>query len=206
MEVLTKLFGSAARVKIIRLFLFSPGVPYERREVGRRSKVNPAATRREIHNLLSIGFLRTKQFVREEKKKKGKKIVVKKKKIDGWELNTNFSHVHSLRSLLLDFQSFDKDSLVETFKKVGRIKLLLISGVFLNDPSSRVDLLLVGDNLKKNKFEGLMRLLEAEIGKELSYAIFETADFKYRLGMYDKLVRDIIDFPHERLIDKLNLK
>ena len=39
--------------------------------------------------------------------------------------------------------------------------------------------------------------MEAEIGSELVYAIFDTKEFTYRLNMYDKLVRDILDFPHE---------
>ena len=47
--------------------------------------------------------------------------------------------------------------------------------------------------------------VEAEIGKELTFASFETADFHYRLGMYDKLIRDILDYPHQKLLDKLNM-
>jgi len=60
-----------------------------------------------------------------------------------------------------------------------------------------VDLLIVGDKMKKGKIEEGVRRLEAEVGTELIYAVFETADFLYRLKMYDKLVRDILDFPHE---------
>ena len=44
-------------------------------------------------------------------------------------------------------------------------------------------------------------MLEAEIGKELAYAVFDTPDFLYRANMYDKLVRDVIDFPHEKVLD-----
>ncbi len=206
MEVLTKLFGSAARVKIIRLFLFNPGVFYDKGDIQTKSKVTPTVTRKEISILVSVGFLRPKVFFKEVRKTKGKKTIIKKVKTNGWELDTNFSHIPSLRSLLLDFQSIDKNALALSFRKVGKINLLVIAGVFLNDPSSRIDLLLVGDRMKKGVFEGIVRQLESEIGKDLSYALFETADFKYRLGMYDKFVRDILDFPHEQLVDKLNLK
>jgi hypothetical protein len=51
--------------------------------------------------------------------------------------------------------------------------------------------------MKKSKVEEEIRKLEAEIGAELSYALFDTKEFSYRLNMYDKLVRDILDFPHE---------
>jgi hypothetical protein len=54
--------------------------------------------------------------------------------------------------------------------------------------------------MKKNKIEEVVRKLEAEIGTELVYAVFETKEFIYRLNMYDKLIRDILDFPHEILL------
>ena len=55
----------------------------------------------------------------------------------------------------------------------------------------------MGDKIKRGKTEEGVRKLEAEIGRELVYAIFDTKEFVYRLNMYDKLARDIIDFPHE---------
>ena len=54
--------------------------------------------------------------------------------------------------------------------------------------------------MKKNKIEEGVRKIEAEIGTELVYAIFDTKEFVYRLNMYDKLVRDILDYPHEVLL------
>jgi hypothetical protein len=50
-----------------------------------------------------------------------------------------------------------------------------------------------------------MRRLEAEIGAELVYAVFDTKEFIYRLNMYDKLVRDILDYPHEVLLQAKEL-
>ena len=69
-----------------------------------------------------------------------------------------------------------------------------------------VDMLIVGDGLKKGAISRIVKTMEAEIGKELVFASFETADFHYRLGMYDKLIRDILDYPHQKLLDKLNIK
>jgi hypothetical protein len=83
--------------------------------------------------------------------------------------------------------------------------MVIVSGVFIQDSDSRVDLLVVGDNLKSSAIERVVRTMEAEIGKELVFASFETADFHYRLGMYDKLIRDILDYPHQKLLDKLNI-
>jgi len=66
-------------------------------------------------------------------------------------------------------------------------------------------MLVVGDHLRRSTLENYMRSLEAEIGKELRYAAFETSEFNYRLGMYDKLVRDILDYPHRTVLDRIGL-
>ena len=83
--------------------------------------------------------------------------------------------------------------------------MVIVAGVFIQNPDSRVDLLIVGDNLKRGSIDRIVKTMEAEIGKELTFASFETADFHYRLGMYDKLIRDILDYPHQKLLDKLNI-
>ena len=101
--------------------------------------------------------------------------------------------------------SINKEKILDNFKKAGRVKLVVISGVFIKNEDSRVDLLIVGDKLKKAKIEEGIRKLEAEIGAELVYAVFETKEFLYRLNMYDKLVRDIIDYPHEVLLEAKEL-
>ena len=59
--------------------------------------------------------------------------------------------------------------------------------------------------MKRGKIEEGIRKLEAEIGAELVYAIFDTKEFIYRLNMYDKLVRDILDYPHEVLLQAKEL-
>ncbi len=82
---------------------------------------------------------------------------------------------------------------------------MIVSGVFTKNEDSRVDLLIVGDKLNKAKTEEGVKKLEAEIGVELVYAVFTTKDFIYRVNMYDKLVRDILDYPHEVLLQSKEL-
>ena len=99
--------------------------------------------------------------------------------------------------MLINSDSVDNSSLYDIFKKAGKIKLLIAAGIFIKNKESRVDLLVVGDRIKKTKLEEIVRKLEAEIGTELSYAVFDTKEFTYRLNMYDKLIRDILDYPNE---------
>jgi hypothetical protein len=202
-DILGKLLGSPARVKIMRLFLLNREQGFENKDVVRRSKVSVGSARRELAHLASLGFIKKKTFLKEipgDAKRKPQS-----KKVNGWFLDPTFPYLSQMTELLIDADFLHKEELVARFKPAGRIKLLIVAGVFIKESSSRVDLLVVGDKLKRPYVENAIKNLEAEIGKELSYAIFETPDFIYRLSMYDKLVRDILDFPHERLVESKEL-
>jgi hypothetical protein len=116
-------------------------------------------------------------------------------------LNPNFEYLTSIRDLLVDPNLLLQEDLVQRFKSIGKIKLMIVSGVFIGSGKSRVDILIVGDKIKKNILVQTIKGLEAEIGKELDYVLFDSEEFKYRVDMYDKLVCDIIDLPHQKLVD-----
>ncbi len=198
METLAKLFGGQARIKIMRLFILNPEQLFEMDEIVGRSRVQRAGARRELTHLLGMGFIKSK-LVTKEGARGGKK------KVPGWALNTNFAYLSQIRDLLIDPNLLLQEDLVQRFKPVGKIKLLIISGVFIGADQSRVDIMIVGDKLKKNTVQQVVKGLEAEIGKELNYVLFDSPEFIYRLSMYDKLVCDILDFPHQKLIDNAQL-
>ncbi len=188
MDILGTLFDSPARVKIMRLFLLNQKAVLRPSTVSSRSNVTAAGTRRELALLARAGFI-----VRKKERQSGKSI-------EGWTFNNNFEFTEALQNLLFGTEFIDLNELGKRFKRAGRVKLLLLSGVFNHSPSARLDLLVVGDNLKRPVVDRIIRSLEAEIGKELAYAAFETSEFVYRASMYDKLIRDVIDYPHERVI------
>ena len=201
MDILGKLFGSTAKVKIIRLFLLNPEQGFDAKDVAARSRIPVATVRREIAALEGAGFLKKKSFIQEIIVKKKKKEIIKKKRVQGFFFNAQFKYRDGLRDLVLDTEFVDMENLTKKFKTFGKIKLVLAAGVFTRDPESRLDLLIVGDNMKKSSIDTAIRTLEAEIGKELAYAVFDTPDFLYRANMYDKLIRDVIDYPHQKLVD-----
>ncbi|OGI66642.1 hypothetical protein A2823_00320 [Candidatus Nomurabacteria bacterium RIFCSPHIGHO2_01_FULL_41_91] len=187
MEVLGKILGSNARVRIMRLFLLNRGKGFTGRDVVKRSRVNLNVVRRELRLLASVNFI----------KKRGAE----------WSFNSLFKYGGEFEDLLLSSDTLDKQAILNNFKKVGRVKLIIISGIFIKNHDSRVDLLIVGNKMKKGKIEEGIRKIEAELGVELVYAVFDTKEFIYRLNMYDKLVRDILDYPHEVVLQakELNL-
>jgi len=180
MEILGKILGNGSRVKIMRLFLLNRNRGFRSRQIVKRSRINPLIVRREISLLSAVNFIKKRGRTSQE-----------------WYYNPLFKYGGEFEELLVRSDTLNRQKLLDNFKKVGHVKLLVVSGVFIKNDDSRVDLLIVGDKMKRGRIEEGVRRLEAEIGVELVYAIFNTKEFIYRLNMYDKLVRDILDYPHE---------
>lgn len=188
MEILGKILGNGARVKIMRLFLLNRGKGFKSKDIVKRSRVSINLVRRELRLLASINFIKKRSRTAPE-----------------WYFNSSFKYASEFEELLVRSDILNRQTILDNFKKVGQIKLLITSGVFIKSDDSRVDLLIVGNKMKKGKIEKGVRKLEAEIGVELVYAIFDTKEFIYRLNMYDKLVRDILDYPHEVVLQAKEL-
>ncbi|MEK7596129.1 MAG: hypothetical protein AAB564_01080 [Patescibacteria group bacterium] len=189
-NVLDKLFGSSVRLKIIRFFMLHPEEIFSGKEAAKRVRSSAAAARREMALLKNINFIVFEK---------------RKKKTEGAKLNPLFPFHDALKRLVLDSFSVSREEILRKIKKMGRIKLIIISGIFLQDKESRLDMLVVGDGVKKGSMERVLKWLEAEMGKELNYALLSEKEFLYRLEMYDKFVRDILDRPHEKLLNKLGV-
>jgi hypothetical protein len=179
------IFGSEAKVKIMRLFLFNGDSTYTAKVIAERVKERLPLVRRELNLLTKAGFI--------------------KKLKRGYILHSAYPYLEALENFLTEATPVTEKEIVKKISKAGNVRLLLTSGVFERDPEARVDLLVVGDKLKSRRLLSAISALEAQLGRELRYASFETRDFKYRLGVYDKLVRDILDYPHQKLVNKVGL-
>lgn len=185
MDILGKILGNPYRVKLIRLFVFNPGEVFDKKSIVTRAKIPLAKITKELNLLTTVGLIKNK------------------KNIKGWELVVNFPLLNQFKLLLnADFLRRRKE-LVKRFKNCGRVRLFIISGVFVQNTDCLIDLVIVGDKLNRPVIENIIRGIEAEVGKELVYSIMDTEDFMYRYNSSDKFIRDIFDYPHERIIDKL---
>ncbi|MCC6323664.1 hypothetical protein IT400_02635 [Candidatus Nomurabacteria bacterium] len=194
MDTLAKLFGGQARIKIMRLFLLNTDQVFTIDEITSRSRVLRAGARREITSLISLGFIKVKIITVAGSRGS-------KKKVSGYVLNKDFQYLKPIKDLLVDPNLLLHEDIVQKFKPVGKIKLMVVAGVFIGNVESRADILIVGDKLKRNIIQQIVKGLEVEIGKELDYIVLDTAEFIYRINMYDKLVLDVLDFPHSKIIN-----
>lgn len=208
-QILEKLFESPLKVKILRLFLRNPDLVFTLDDISRSTQLRPAQTRKEVKKLENFGFLKKKftSFSEEKPVKhpaaKKKKIKIKKKPV--YFANQDFILYKTLRDLIAVASQPSRKKLIEKIKRLGKVKLAVIAGIFINNENSRADLFVVGDNIKKKKLEKLLADIESETGKALNYVYMETSEFKYRMNMYDRFLRDILELPHQKLINRLNI-
>lgn len=205
MEILAKLFSSEPLVKVMRLFLMNPTEGFEKKDIEDKCRIKSDAAMVEIKLLSSIDFIEKRDGYKQVEtvvEKDGEEhIEYTKKKFKGWFLNPRFNYLKPLRSLLIENEVVNKPEIASRFRGVGKVKLLVASGVFIDENDTRLDLLVVGDHLNTKKIENAVAVLGSEIGRDLSYAVFEVDEFKYRLSMYDKLICDIFDFKHVPIIE-----
>ncbi len=201
MDILQKLFGSASRVRLLRLFLMNPEGIFDVEDIAKRSRVAVGPLRKELRMLLEIGFIKDRRYLKLVQQKNGTFV---KKSRTGYGLHPKFPYITPLKALVTEI-SVGRDDIASRFRGAGNIKVIVIAGIFLDEPDSRVDILIVGDKLNKPVIQNALRHIEAELGKELSYSVMDTPEFDYRYGIYDKFIRDILDYPHMVVVNKLNL-
>ena len=185
---LQKLFGTGGRVKLLRLFLFNPRQSFGIADVAKRARVSDTEARHEV-----VLFSRVGLVVRSLRRGAVR-----------YSLNPQFVYTIALQNLLLNAPARGAD-IVKRIRGTGVLKFVVLSGIFMGDWDDRLDLLVVGDKVKERALRERIRGLEAEIGKEVRYALLTSEDFLYRFNMNDKLVRDVLDYPHKVLLDKLDL-
>lgn len=186
---LDALFDSPIRVRLLKLFLFNQERNFDVKTIAGILNIATGLITKHLKNLSETRF-----------------IILKK--IDNKQIfktNKNFVFYDELRELIAKASPASKDKMLKRLKNLGKIKLAALSGIFLNSDNSHADLLLVGDKIKSSKFNRFLKELEAEVGKEINCALMTTEEFYYRYNMYDRFVRDILDFKHEKLINKLKI-
>jgi len=186
-EILESLFGSRAKTRILRFFLLNPEKEYRTSEVAKKNMLTTQVTKKELNELKKIKFV-------SEHIRKGIKY---------FTLDQNFHFYFELKNLFAKSTSSPQCRSLAKIKNIGDVKLALISGIFLNYPKSKVDMVLVANNVSRGKLKNVMSSLEAEVGKEVSFVIMNSDEFKYRLDMLDRFLLDFIEGTHMELIDKI---
>jgi predicted transcriptional regulator len=164
--MLKRLFTSSVRIKILDLYFHNTDEEFYIREITRLLDEQINSVRRELKNLHKAGILNTKT-------KSRKKY---------YFLDKEFMLYEDLKSIFLK-ASTQNTTLTSSINKLGKVKLLILSGKFV-EIESDADLLVVG-NIDKNE---LAHLLETTIDYPVRFSVMSEDDFQYRLECNDQFV------------------
>lgn len=182
---LEKLFGSKTRTKLLSLFFSNIERSYYVREMTRVIDEQINSVRRELSNLESIGVIKNETY--------DNKVYY----------SANTKHPFA-RSLNMMFSTKVDNVLVETAVKdstwdeyIRPVKSYL-SFLFVTNRvpgQDGIDMLIVGDDRTK-KLSRWAEVVEKKEGKPLNYAIISRDDFKYRLSVKDRFLKEIMEMQH----------
>jgi len=158
--MLTKLFTSKARVKLLKVLLFS-GKSFHLRELARVAGVSPPYASEELANLAKAGIVT-------EEKRANLKI---------YAINDRCPFLPELRTLFLK-----TDYLGDIVRKelTGKARYALIYGSFARGDereTSDIDLLVISE-IKEDDLLRLTRALEKKTNREVNYILWNDSAFK----------------------------
>ena len=217
MTILEKIIGSPSRLKVVRFFLQNPVRVVTKKELAKILQISFSSVSRDMTFAKSIELIKLSYRVDEIIIRK----TLKKKKIIGFMLSPTFALFYPLHNLVIGASPVSREKIMKYFKNKKNVQLVTLGGIFISEaivPTNilsnenivekdpRLDLLIVANKIKKNVIDPFVKKIELEVGKELSWALFSEHEFEYRMGMHDKFLRDLFDYPHELLINKLGVK
>lgn len=169
--MLSALFGSEPRTKILHLLLLNPDKKYLIKEVGKEAGLPAATTRKELNNLLEFGIV--------------------KEEGDFWLVNQDFIIFSELKALVVKAQILSSQKFIDGLKKVSEPKFLALTGLFTGDNLVKTDILLVGP-VKRRAFVKLVEQLELDLAREINFTIMDETEFFYRQEVMDIFLYNIL--------------
>lgn len=178
--MLSQLFGSEARVKILNMFLTKPDGQYYLRQLARDLELQVNSVRRELLNLEQLGLIIP---VVSETKSKEKKY---------YAVSRDFLLFNEIKSLFIKAQLLTTKDFVENVQKICTPKLFILTGFFTGNSDSKTDLLIVG-KVNKDKLVKLIKELEESINREINYTIMDEKEFTYRQEIFDVFLHRLME-------------
>lgn len=192
------LFGSKTRVKLLHLFLNSPGQSFYVREITRKIDEQINSVRRELSNMLEVGIITSDSA--------DNKLY--------YQVNQRYDYYVPLRAIFGDNVTETKvapiadDNLSDEYNiaitNLPGLRLAIFAGVLVRGSSSQVDVLVVG-NVPSGKVTSVIKLIEKGEGRDINYSVLSYDEFYYRLSIRDRFITEILNGKYTVIVDKDNV-
>lgn len=173
---------------VAAFFLAAPKRAYSIIEISKHLRLSVMKSAFLMNRLAAEGLL--KSF-----SKRGKKYFM---------LNLKYPLLADAKRQLKGISRY-RDVLLASIKGLGDIRAAFLSGIFSGQPDLPVDVLLVGRvNLKK--LADFLKTAKRLMGQDINYSIMTEKEFVLRRDTFDKFIKDIFDYHHLVVCERLNKK
>lgn len=209
-DFLSEFMGNTERAKVLRVFVFEEARALTAAEAGKRAGLTAKIVEREIQWFEKRGILKREFLSIMLKNNPSQKVSAKHQKVPAWTFDDSFKYARALSSFVHEVSPIQHESIMQALKRAcpargAKLSAVILSGSFMGDPSRPADLLVAADTYNERRLDDAIRNLEPSVGREIRYAAFSTPEFRYRLTIQDRLIRDTLDFPHVVLLDRTRL-
>lgn len=201
--MLEQLFGSKTRLKLLNLFFQYPTRSFYVREMAREIGSQLNAVRREIAILERVSLIREKNDKNKDDFSLQAEPVDIVAKAKYYQLCPNCLFQLELKSLLMKGQILHERELIEKIKdRAGKIRLMLLSGVFTGCTDAETDILLVG-NIRPKNVAKIIGEFEKKLNKVVRYTIMSEREYYDRKDMGDVFLYSIFESKNIEAINEL---
>ena len=193
---LEQMFGSKTRARLMGLFLSQPDDTFFVRELTRRIDAQLNSVRRELKNLVQLGFLAEKEGSHIDSKR-----LSDKKKF--YCVNQDFILFDDLRALFQKVQILLKQNLVQEIQEKGQIDYFAFTGRFVDAIEIPTDILIIG-SIKQVDLEKMISKFEEEIPYEINYTLMSKEEFLDRRQVADRFLLSILNGEKVVMIDRIH--
>lgn len=171
---------------ILSFLLLAPPRSYTVKELSQRIGMKESETAQNLGELVKLGQVKT--FL-----KRGSRYYL---------INTRAENYLELQKSYAKTTPKYDDELFVAIKKLGDIRLAVLTGIFTGRPESIVDLLFVG-RVSGEKLGQFMSDCESMMGQELNYCVMGEEEFVLRKNGSDKFIRDILDYHYVEVVNRI---
>ena len=191
--MLTKLFSSPVRVKILQFLVMHSPADFSAADIAAKTKSVVRSVNKEI------GKLTEARAVIEELKplELNKKVV----KVKHYRANVEFALFAEIKNLFIKLQILELDNFKSKLHNLGRLNYVVLTGKFVGNPAVAVDLLIVG-KIDHKRLEKLVVDFQHMIGWEINWAVMDLAEYDYRQKIGDMFLYTLLSGKKIELLNK----
>ncbi len=189
-DFLEIMLASEGRARLVKFFLLNPNSKASTQELKEKLRLDKRTIKKETDILLKAGLIK-------KRKAGGKSHFFTSRECEFYP---------ELKKIVSKCTVFPQIKSLDRIPKTGHVKLILVTGIFANNLKTRADILIVGDGVSKPRLAEVIKDIEAEIGKEIRYALFTEEEFGYRLNMFDKFIKEFFEGAHRIIFNKIKDK